>query len=145
MRTIRLACALACALSLGWVAPARASARNRVVWTEVTVGARNTRRDLDRFLKQVVESQAMRTDWGPHARTPLEARLEVTQFAIARSKDVVRVTCTGTGKLNGGPSVRSHFSMGGRPAGQAELERRVLTMLGRGIVGRLAQIARSSG
>ncbi len=146
MRTISVALLLAAVLCFGSASPAQAAPkRGRVVWTEVTVGAHDTRRDLERFLKRIVESQAKRTDWGPHAKTPLEARLEVSQFAVVRTKDVVRVTCTGTGALRDGPTVRSHFSMGGRPAGQAELERRVLTMLGRGIVGRLAQIARSSG
>jgi hypothetical protein len=33
--------------------------------------------------------------------------------------------------------------MGGRPAGRAALEKQLLTMLGRGIVNRLAEVARA--
>jgi hypothetical protein len=125
--------------------PAAPSARGqRVVWTEISLPSRESRPELERFLKQVVDKQTRRADWGGRREGPLEARLEVTELTATVSKDVVRVTCTGIGHLKGGPSVRSHFSMGGRPSGKAELERQLLTMLGRGIVGRLAEIARGS-
>jgi len=116
---------------------------SRVVWTDVTIASREKRPELERFLKQIIERQTRRTDWGARRQGPIEARLDVTEFSAVLTKDVVRVTCTGTGKLKGGQSVRSHFSMGGRPAGRAELERQLLTMLGRGIVSRLAEIARA--
>jgi hypothetical protein len=127
-------------------APARAghpAAHQRVVWTDITLASRDKRPELERFLKQIIELQTRRADWGRPRQSPLEARFDVTEFSMVAGKDVVRVTCTGIGKLKGGQSVRSHFSMGGRPAGRAELERQLLTMLGRGIVNRLAEVARA--
>ena len=115
----------------------------RIVWTDVTIASRDKRPELERFLKQVIVRQSRRADWGKRQGT-LEARFDVTEFSAVAGKDVVRVTCTGVGKLKGGQSVRSHFSMGGRPAGRADLERQLLTMLGRGIVNRLADVARAN-
>jgi hypothetical protein len=117
---------------------------SRVVWTDVTIASREKRPQLERFLKQIIERQTRKANWGARRESPIEARIDVTEFSAVLTKDVVRVTCTGMGKLKGGQSVRSHFSMGGRPAGRAELERQLLTMLGRGIVSRLAEIARAS-
>ena len=133
----------AVALVLGSAGPASAGGARRVIWTGVTVGSREKRPELERFLKQVIDRQTGLTNWGAGRASPVEARLDVTEFSVARKQNVVRVTCTGVGKLKGGQAVRSHFSMGGRPVGQAELERQLLTMLGRGIVNRLAEIARS--
>jgi len=115
-----------------------------VVWTEISLPSRETRPELERFLKHLVDKQTRLANWGARREEPIEARLEVTELTATVSKDVVRVNCTGVGHLKGGQSVRSHFSMGGRPSGKAELERQLLTMLGRGIVGRLAEIARAS-
>jgi hypothetical protein len=116
----------------------------RVVWTEISLPAREGRPELERFLKHVVDQQTRHANWGARRENPIEVRLEVTELTATLSKDVVRVTCTGVGHMKGGQTVRSHFSMGGRPSGKAELERQLLSMLGRGIVGRLAEIARAS-
>jgi hypothetical protein len=116
----------------------------RVVWTEISLPSRDGRLELERFLKHVVDQQTRRANWGAHRENPIEVRLEVTELTATLAKDVVRVTCTGVGHMKGGQTVRSHFSMGGRPSGKVELERQLLTMLGRGIVGRLAEIARGS-
>jgi len=123
---------------------ARAARAPRVVWTEISLPSRESRPDLERFLKHLIDQQTRLANWGARRPDPIEARLEVTELTATVSKDVVRVNCTGVGHLKGGQSVRSHFSMGGRPSGKVELERQLLTMLGRGIVGRLAEIARAS-
>jgi len=128
---------------LALATPARAEKTPKVVWTDISIASREKRPELERFLKQVVEQQTRRADWGAKRPSQLEARFEVTEWSAVIGKDVVRVTCTGVGKLKGGQSVRSHFSMGGRPAGRGVLERQLLTMLGRGIVSRLADVARA--
>jgi hypothetical protein len=134
-----------CILLFGGANPAVAEAHApRVVWTDITIASREKRPELEHFLKQIVETRTRRANWGKKRQTPIEARFEVTEFSAVLGKDVVRVTCTAVGKLKGGQSVRSHFSMGGRPAGRAELERQLLAMLGRGIVSRLAEVARTS-
>jgi hypothetical protein len=143
MRRSGLIWVLVVALVLSSAGAASASGTRRVIWTGVTVGSRDKRPELERFLKQVIDRQTGLTNWGVRRASPIEARLDVTEFSVARTQDVVRVTCTGVGKLKSGQAVRSHFSMGARPVGQAELERQLLTMLGRGIVNRLAEIARA--
>jgi hypothetical protein len=122
----------------------RAARGPRVVWTGISLPSGESRPELERFLKRVVDQQTRRANWGPRREDPIEVRLEVTELTATMSKDVVRVTCSGVGHLKGGQTVRSHFSMGGRPSGKVELERQLLTMLGRGIVGRLAEIVRAS-
>src|SRR5258708_39659112 len=112
----------------------------RVVWTDISVAAREKRPELERFLKQVVDEQTRRAQWGARRDGPLEARLEVTEFSVVVSKDVARVTCTGVGHLKNGQSVRSHFSMGGRPAQRAPLEHHLLPILGRATLTRLPHI-----
>lgn len=150
MVPIRLAFLLFGALSVGLGAPAfaaspaaRPGASSPVLWTEVSIASREERPDLERFLKRVLDQETRRANWGARRDSPLEARLAVIEFSVVHAKDIVRVTCTGVGKLQG-QSVRSHFSMGGRPSGKAELERQLLGMLGRGIVSRLAEIARAT-
>jgi hypothetical protein len=142
MKRAILAAFFAGTLVFGAAAPASARAP-RVVWTDITLASRDKRPELERFLKQIIDKQTRRADWGAPRQSPLEARFDVTEFSAVAGKDVVRVTCTAVGKLKGGQSVRSHFSMGGRPTGRAELERQLLTMLGRGIVSRLAETARA--
>ena len=123
--------------------PAWAQKAPRVVWTDISIASREKHPELERFLKQVIDRQTRKADWGPKRPSPIEARFDVTEWSAVLGKDVVRVTCTGVGKLKGGQSVRSHFSMGARPAGRVVLERQLLTMLGRGIVSRLAEVARA--
>jgi len=139
----RLIVAILAAFLIAHAKPALAERAPRVVWTDISIASREKRPELERFLKQVIDRQTRRADWGPKRPVPIEARFDVTEWSAVLGKDVVRVTCTGVGKLKGGQSVRSHFSMGARPSGQGVLERQLLTMLGRGIVSRLADVARA--
>ena len=92
------------------VAPAARAARApRVVWTEISLPSRESRPDLERFLKHLIDQQTRLANWGARRPDPIEARLEVTELTATVSKDVVRVNCTGVGHLKGGQSVRSHF------------------------------------
>src|SRR6266542_3845576 len=150
MTPSRLAALLVIAFSLSsnvraWAASPHGGAAlrgRRVVWTEITLPSREKRPDLERFLKEVVDKQTRKADWGGRRAEPLEAHFQVTEFSVVQKSDVVRVTCTAVGHIQGAPSVRSHFSMGGRPTQRVELEHQLLSMLGRGIVSRLAVIAR---
>jgi hypothetical protein len=128
-----------------FVAPRAQSAKARVVWTEISMPSDQARPELERHLRDVVKRQAGRMDWG--SDKTVEAKIEVTELSVVTGNGVVRVTCAGNGRLSagqGGRIARSRFSMGGRPAARAALERQLLTMLGRGLVTRLADIARSS-
>jgi hypothetical protein len=127
------------------IAPSAQAAKARVVWTAISMPSAQTRPDLERHLRDVVTRQARLLDWGPGGT--IEATIEVTEFAAVTKDGVVRVTCVGHGRLSagqGGTVARSRFSMGGRPRDRGALERQLLTMLGRGLVTRLADLAKAS-
>jgi hypothetical protein len=124
--------------------PAHAG-KAKIVWTEIAMPSDSDRPDLTRHLRDVVMRQARLVDWGRDGT--VEAKIEVTEFSVVTKDAVVRVTCAGHGRFSaaqGGKVARSRFSMGGRPKDRAALERQLLTMLGRGLVTRLSQMARSS-
>jgi hypothetical protein len=131
--------------AMTFIAPPAQAQKARVVWNEIRISQAHTRPDLERHLRGVVMRQARQVDWG-RAGT-IEATIEVTDLSAVSRDGVVRVTCSGHGRLSagqGGRVARSRFSMGGRPKDRAALERQILTMLGRGLVTRLADIAKGS-
>ncbi|MEZ4225132.1 MAG: hypothetical protein R3B13_29540 [Polyangiaceae bacterium] len=56
--------------------------------------------------------------------------------------DVMRVSCTAVGRLPGGRSAKSHLTFGGDPRKKNELITRVLEIVARGVVTRLAELER---
>jgi hypothetical protein len=127
-------------------APPAHAQKTRVSWTEISMPREQARPELVRHLRQVVMGRAKRMDWGRHDGRTLEAKIEVTEFSVVTRDGVVRVTCAGQGRVSVGRASRmakSRFSMGARPAQKAALERQLLAMLGRGLVTRLADIAKS--
>jgi hypothetical protein len=125
--------------------PAHAE-KAHVVWDAITMPSAQHRPDLERYLKGVIAKQSRVVDWGSHRDDPIEARIEVTEFSAVTAGGVVRITCAGSGRLTAraGQIARSRFSMGGRPGQRAALERQLLGMLGRGLVTRLADMAKAA-
>lgn len=113
-----------------------------VTWTDVVLPEDKLRSRRERTLRSVLKKESKDADWGEHKNGRLEASVKVIEFQVHAREDVVRVTCTAVGKLAGGPSVRTHFSIGDHPKQQAKLEKMILTLVARGIVTRLASIAR---
>jgi hypothetical protein len=135
--------AAACALGT-WAEEADAKQQpTQVVWKSVTLpeDRRRARREL--VLKKILKSEARTEDWGKHPDDRVEASVKVVEFQVTKREDVVRVTCTAVGRLKNGPSVRTHFSIGDHPKRQDALEKMVLTLVARGVVTRLASIARN--
>jgi hypothetical protein len=140
LRILLVAAAIAVARPAG-------AAKPGVVWTEISMPSAQARPDLERHLRDVVVRQARLLDWGRRGDAPVEAKIEVTEFSAVTKDGVVRVTCAGHGRISDGHGTRvarSRFSMGGRPSTRTALERQLLTMLGRGLVTRLADIARNA-
>ncbi len=135
---------LTLALSLALVASvtddAHAKRKPRVVWSAVTV--RPDRPDVPPIVKKILEKEGRRADWGRRRDNPVEAAVEIRELSHVRDGDVVRVTCTAVGKIRGLGAAKSRFSYSGRPEERGKLERRVLELVARGIVTRLADIAR---
>lgn len=124
-------------------AHAKRKKSTRVSWTSVDLPEDKLRRRRERTLRKVLEKESKRAEWGDHESKKLEASVKVVEFQVQHKENVVRVTCTALGKLAGGPTVRTHFSMGDHPDHQRKLEKMVLTLVARGIVTRLAAIARN--
>lgn len=124
---------------------AKRKTKTSISWTNVELPEAKLRRRRERVLRSVLERESRRTDWGRHENNRLDASVKVVEFHVEQKEKVVRVTCTALGKLDGGPQVRTHFSIGDHPKRQAKLEKMVLTLVARGLVTRLAAIARRRG
>ena len=94
-----------------------------------------------RMLKGLLAQATKKADFGKAERVVLIARL--VEFTAEQRGDVLRLSCTIVGRVDGGPGARSRISYGGSPAKRAELEKQVLTMVANGVVARLAEIART--
>lgn len=119
---------------------AEAKRRPKVVWSEVTV--KGDRPDVAPVVKKILEKEGRRADWGRRRDTPIEAEVEIRELSHVREGEVVRVTCTAVGKIPGLGAAKSRFSYSGKPEEQRKLEHHVLELVARGIVTRLADMAR---
>lgn len=142
-RSSRFALGLVLALTL--VAPvATAKTRTHVVWSSVKVREGDDQAAREKALQPILKKEARRADWGDHHGDPVIASIEIKELSSVLDGDVVRVTCTAVGKLQGGHAAKSKFSFGGHPADRAKLEKHVLELVTRGIVARLAEMSRES-
>ena len=114
----------------------------RVVWTAIEFPPHHDNPTLDAAFRKIIEHEGRHAEWGDHD-APVEASLCIVQLDVSATQEVVRVSAALTGRLHGGRLARSSVSMGAAPRDRAKLERQVLTMLGRGIVTRLAAMSRA--
>ena len=139
---VRLLAALAVFATLGAAAPADAKGRRpKVEWT-IAVRAGRDQGEKEKLLEKLLKREARHADWGPAGDGPVEASIEIRELVSIVDGDVVRVTCAGVGRIPGVGAAKSKFSFGGRPSERAKLERHVLELVARGIVTRLAEMAR---
>ncbi|HEU4534064.1 MAG TPA: hypothetical protein VFS00_08100 [Polyangiaceae bacterium] len=143
-RAVLAALALA---TLAALSPRRAEAAPRpspVTWTALSTPPGERRPALEKTLRAMLEREASGADWGRAARGGVEASFELLRLEHAVERGVLRVHCAAAGRLSDGRPARSTFTLGGRPAERASLERRVLTLAVRGVVVRLAELARAA-
>jgi hypothetical protein len=93
-------------------------------------------------LKRVLHREAARADWGAGYGARIEYRFSVTALTLAHKGDVLTVTCVAVGKLPRGKTARSRISFGGDPGKQREVVKRVLEIVARGVITRLAELER---
>lgn len=96
----------------------------------------------ERFLRKTLAKEVRRVDWGASSDSTIEYRFFVTKLNIIREDDAIVVRCAAMGKLPRGRSAKSQLSFGGDPRKQSELVRRVLRIVARGVVTRLAEMER---
>lgn len=117
----------------------RGSARVDVAKVDVPASRPDAYR-LEATLRSLIKKAARGADFGDGERILLRARLE--ELRHEKRGDVVRIHCTIAGRIEGGKGARSHIRYGGRADQAAKLEKQVLEMVARGLVARLAAIAR---
>lgn len=132
---------LALTLAVATATPAAASPPSKVEWTKVDVPDRIDAPKLEKTLRALLAQASKKADFGRGKHVVLRAR--VVEFTSEEHGDVLRMSCTLVGRVEGGPSARSKIAFGGRPSERAELEKQVLTTVANGVVARLAQIVRS--
>lgn len=99
-------------------------------------------RSLKKFLVRQLAHEARRALWGAGRGSTISYRFEVTELSISVDGEVLRVSCTAVGRLPGGRSARSNLSFGGDPRKRSEIMMRVLGIVARGVITRLAEIER---
>jgi hypothetical protein len=121
--------------------PGPALARGtRVDWKTVEAPEGESHDRRVRALRKLLDEAARKADFGKARSVVLTAR--IVEFTSATRGDVHHVSCTLVGRIHGGPTARSRISFGGRPSERDALEKQVLSMVARGVVGRLADIVR---
>lgn len=97
---------------------------------------------LERHFRRTLSQAARKADWGAGSGAKIEYRVTVEALETRLDDGVLRVRCTALGRLPKGKSARSHIEFGGSPAERQALMRRVLEIVARGVVTRLAALER---
>ena len=97
---------------------------------------------LERHFRHMLRRAARRADWGAGRGARIEYRVVVEELRITESDGVLRVRCTALGRLPRGKSARSHLDFGGDPRKRRAVVERVLEIVARGVVTRLAALER---
>jgi hypothetical protein len=98
--------------------------------------------ELQRHLKHVLRREARRADWGAGSSAKIEYRFIVEELSVKLDGSVLRVRCTALGRLPKGKSARSRLEYGGSPARRTEEIKKVLEIVARGVITRLAELER---
>ncbi|MEJ7735589.1 MAG: hypothetical protein WKG00_41180 [Polyangiaceae bacterium] len=114
----------------------------QVEWANVDAPSGPDQARLERTLRKLLVKASKKASFGGRGgKVRVSAR--VSELVWEDKGDVVRLSCTVVGRIEGGPSAKSRISFGGAPAQRAALEKQVLEMVANGVVTRLAEIANS--
>ena len=121
---------------------ARASGKPQVHLDRLTFPSPESRARFAEHLRQTLAKEAKRVDWGAHEGSRIEYRFAVEKLELTRRDRVLEVHCAALGRLPKGKSARGTLSYGGDPSDPARLVRRVLDIVARGVMTRLAELER---
>lgn len=96
----------------------------------------------ERHLRRVLKKEVALVDWGAGADSTIEYRFAVQSLTVQQKGDVLLIKCVASGTLPRGRQAQSQLSFGGSPRNHSALIRRVLTIVARGVITRLAEIER---
>ena len=111
---------------------------DKIVLPKEMANAKST----SRYLKKLLLRESRRAKWGAGRNNLIEYRFIVSELSITDDGEVVRVRCTAVGKLPGGRAAKSHLSFSGDSRKRRQLVERVLGIVARGVVTRLAELER---
>jgi len=150
MRHVLLSALLACALvsgsnATGAAAPVEKATAGRpkvrLDKLELPAGLVG-RAELERHLRATLRRAANNAAWGVGRENQIEYRFSVTALKVVQVGDVLRVRCSALGQLPGGQKARGDLSFGGKPTDRTALVNRVVDVVARGVVTRLAELER---
>ena len=99
-------------------------------------------RHFERHLRHTLRRIARRAQWGAGRGHRIEYRFKLERLELAHQGSVVRVTCTAVGQLPRGRTARSHLVFGGDAGKRDAVVERVLDIVARGVITRLAELER---
>jgi hypothetical protein len=100
------------------------------------------RKELFKHLEHVLRREARHADWGAGRGSHIQYRFTVSELETSVENGVLRVRCTAVGKLPNGKRARSRLSYGGAPNARQDVVKRVLEIVARGVITRLAELER---
>lgn len=120
--------------------PGVAEAKTDVVVTDVEVPEGKDAKATTKLVRRALGSSAKRAQWGKVRKVRVKVR--VVELDVVEDDGVVRVSCTLSGRIEGGRGARSRLVYGGHPSRRKDLVKKVVGMVADGLMTRLAQMAR---
>lgn len=100
-------------------------------------------KEYEAHLRKTLRREARHADWGSGANAKISYRFFVERLDLREDRGVLHVTCTALGRLPKGKSAKSHIEFGGDPRDRKRVIERVLDVVARGVVTRLAELERA--
>lgn len=91
-------------------------------------------------LARSLQRETEQADWGADDDSVIEYRFRVDRLSIAVEDGLIRVHCAATGELPKNQNATSRLTFSGHPSEQRRLVEKVLSIVARGVITRLAQI-----
>ena len=95
-----------------------------------------------KHLRRVLAREVRRVEWGAGRENTIQYRFAIAKLDISIADGIMKVSCTAMGRLPGGRKAKSHLSFGGDPRKKTQVVSRVLEIVARGVVTRLAELER---
>ncbi len=99
-------------------------------------------RYFEKHLRRALRHDAYHADWGAGRGTLIEYRFYVRELSTDVTDGVLHVRCTAWGELPHGKTAKSHLEFGGSPAHRNRMIQRMLEIVSRGVITRLAEMER---
>lgn len=100
-------------------------------------------KQVEAHLRKTLRRETRRAEWGAGSDSKISYRFTVQRLELREEAGVLHVTCTALGRLPKGKSAKSHIVFGGDPRERQKVLERVLDIVARGVVTRLAELERA--